>query len=365
MNKSGAAELTPSRTVESVIDNTSALTEFSAKVSAASVIAVDTEADSLHSYREKLCLIQVSIPGTDEIIDPLADISLEPLAEALSDKEIVLQGADFDLRMLRRAGILVSGVFDTLIAARLSGETEVGYAALVQRFLGVELAKGSQKANWNQRPLPNAMIEYARNDTHYLLPLRDILGARLQELGREEWFRQSCEQAWKQAAKDRVKKPDELWRISGSGNLRGRCAAILRELWKWRELEAEKRDRPVFHILNNDKMIQAAIAIDAGHSVQLTELRGPRRQRFEEAVQVALAQPQSEWPQRIFSPRRRWTPEQEAEFDRLKAIRDRVAAEIRLDASLIAPRQALESIALSLQSPDNVLLPWQLQLLEL
>ncbi|HEY5753993.1 MAG TPA: HRDC domain-containing protein [Chthoniobacterales bacterium] len=365
MNKSVAPEPTLSRNNGSLIDSTRALAGFSAKLSAASVIAVDTEADSLHSYREKLCLIQISIPGADEIIDPLADISLEPLAEALRDKEIVLQGADFDLRMLRRVGILVGGVFDTLIGARLIGETEVGYAALVQRFLGVELAKGSQKANWNQRPLPDAMIEYARNDTHYLLPLRDILDARLHELGREEWFRQSCEQAWRQAAKDRLKKPDELWRISGSGNLRGRCAAILRELWKWRELEAEKRDRPVFHILNNDKMIQAAIAIDSGHPVQLTELRGPRRIRFDEAVQIALAQPQSEWPQRVFSPRRRWTPEQEAEFDRLKAIRDKAAAEIQLDPSLIAPRQAMESIALGIQPPHNVLLPWQLQLLAL
>ena len=352
-----------SESLPTVIETDPALVEFSGILSSAALVAIDTEADSLHCYREKLCLIQISIPGFDEIIDPLAPISMEPLASALADKEMIVQGADFDLRMLRRANITVAGVFDTLIAAKLIGETDVGYGALVKNFLGVELAKGSQKANWAQRPLPPIMLDYARNDTRYLLPLRDLLLARLQESGREDWFRQSCRQAWQQAAVDRERDPDEQWRISGSGALRGRTAAVLRALWYWRDKEAEARDKPTFHILQNSKMIETAAAIDAGKEIYLSELRGSRGQRFDEAVRTALDLPEEEWPQRVSAPRHRWTEAQEKEFDRLKEIRDKVAAELGLDPSLLGSRVALETISRAPESADKTLLPWQLQLL--
>jgi ribonuclease D len=348
-----------------VIETDQALVDFSNLLGQASLVAVDTEADSLHCYKEKLCLIQISIPGIDEIIDPLAAISMTPLADALRDKEMIVQGADFDLRMLRRANITVASVFDTLIASKLIGETDVGYGALVKNFLGIELAKGSQKANWAQRPLPPIMLDYARNDTRYLLPLRDLLLAKLQELGREDWFRQSCRQAWQQAAVDRERDPDEQWRISGSGALRGRAAAILRAIWHWRDQEAEARDKPTFHILQNSKMIETSLAIDAGREIYLSELRGSRGQRFDEAVRGALDLPESDWPQRILAPRHRWTEPQEKEFDRLKAIRDKVAAELRLDPSLLGSRVALETIARSPESAPQTLLPWQLGLLGL
>ncbi len=352
-------------TLPKVIETDGALADFSSVLSQASLVAVDTEADSLHCYKEKLCLIQISIPGLDEIIDPLAPISMEPLAEALRDKEMIVQGADFDLRMLRRANISVAGVFDTLIASKLIGEKDVGYGALVKNFLGIELAKGSQKANWAQRPLPPIMLDYARNDTRYLLPLRDLLLAKLQEFGREEWFRQSCRQAWQQAAVDRERDPDDQWRITGSGALRGRAAAILRAIWQWRDKEAEVRDRPTFHILQNSKMIETATAIDTGKPIYLSELRGSRGQRFDDAVRAALDLPESEWPQRPVAIRHRWTEAQEKEFDRLKEVRDKKAAELNLDPSLLGSRVALETIARSPESASETLLPWQLELLGL
>ena len=352
-------------TLPKVIETDESLVIFSNILSQASLVAVDTEADSLHCYKEKLCLIQISIPGLDEIIDPLAPISMAPLAAALREKEMIVQGADFDLRMLRRANITVGSVFDTLIAYKLIGETDVGYGALVKNFLGIELAKGSQKANWAQRPLPPIMLDYARNDTRYLLPLRDLLLAKLQELGREDWFRQSCRQAWQQASVDRERDPDEQWRISGSGALRGRAAAVLRALWYWRDKEAESRDRPSFHILQNSKMIETATAIDAGKEIYLSELRGSRGQRFDETVRTALDLPESEWPQRISVTRHRWTEAQEKEFDRLKEIRDKVAAQLKLDPSLLGSRVALETIARSPESATKTFLPWQLELLGL
>src|SRR5207237_2505611 len=135
---------------------------------------------------------------------------------ALSDKEIVLHGADFDLRLLRRSlNFTARRVFDTVIAARLLGLREFSLAALVERYFEVKLTKGSQKANWGRRPLPKRMLEYAVNDTHYLLSLADRLGAQLQQLDRLDWLRQSCERAIEQAAISRVRDEDQIWRIPG------------------------------------------------------------------------------------------------------------------------------------------------------
>src|SRR5206468_8724104 len=149
-----------------VIASVSQLTELLPQLESIDRVAVDTEADSLHCYREKLCLLQVSLPGRDYIVDPLADLDLAPLCAVLAQKEIVLHGADYDLRLLRRSlNFAACRIFDTVIAARLLGIREFSLAALVERFFGVKLAKGSQKANWARRPLPERMVEYAMNDT--------------------------------------------------------------------------------------------------------------------------------------------------------------------------------------------------------
>src|SRR5918999_2473024 len=174
-----------------MIQTDSQLAELLPQLDPVDRIAVDTEADSLHCYYEKLCLVQLSFAGRDYLIDPLANLDLKPLAQALAPKEIVLQGADFDLRLLRRSfDFVATRIFDTVIAARLLGIRAFSLAALVERYFGITLAKGSQKANWAQRPLPKHMEEYAKNDTHYLLPLAEKMEAELKEKRRWEWFQQ-------------------------------------------------------------------------------------------------------------------------------------------------------------------------------
>ena len=164
-------------------------------------VAIDTEADSLHCYKEKLCLLQISIPGHDDIVDPLADVDLAPLQDALANKEIVLHGADYDLRLLRRnLNFVPRRIFDTVIAARLIGIHEFSLAALVRRYFGIELAKGSQKANWAQRPLPKRMAEYAVNDTRYLLPMVERLE---KELAKQQYYQRRAVQARRSHTKTR------------------------------------------------------------------------------------------------------------------------------------------------------------------
>src|SRR3954468_18549805 len=329
-------------------------------------IAVDTEADSLHCYFEKLCLIQISVSGEDYLADPLAEIDLAPLAQVLTGKEIVLQGADFDLRLLRRSmGFEATRIFDTVIAARLQGIRSFSLAALVEKFFGVTLVKGSQKANWARRPLPRHMAEYAMNDTHYLLPLAEKLEAGLAERGRLDWFRQSCERALEQAAVQRTRDDDEPWRISGSGKLGGRACAVLRELWHWRDKEAQAADRPSFHILQNHLLIRAAEEFVAGEVPDYRHFSARRREAFREAGERGLALPESEWPVRQRRRGTRPTREMERAAEELRRRRDAVADVHGLEPSFIAPRGALDAVAADQSQSTSLLFPWHRLLLEL
>src|SRR5437588_8300642 len=340
------------------------LAELFSRVELLDRVAIDTEADSLHCYREKLCLLQVSLPGRDYIVDPLAELDLAPLCAVLAQKEIVLHGADYDLRLLRRSlNFAACKIFDTVIAARLLGIGEFSLAALVERFFGVKLAKGSQKANWARRPLPERMVEYAMNDTHYLLPLADRLESQLREQDRLAWLGQSCERAIEQAATERVRDVDEAWRIRGSGALRGRAAAVLRALWQWREKEAEAVDRPPFHILQNDELLPRAESFASG-SVPDYRYFSPRRRRaFRDAAQSALQLPEEEWP----VSRRRFGTRPSAEVVRrteeLRHRRDRAARELELEPTFVAPRATLEAIAADQNRASVLLVPWQQHLL--
>jgi len=329
-------------------------------------IPIDTEADSLHCYFEKLCLVQISVPEHDFLIDPLAGFSLQPLFDAFHGKELVIHGADYDLRLLRRVGFAGPGrVFDTMIAARLCGILEFSLAALIKRYFGVELAKASQKANWARRPLPPQMADYAVKDTHYLLEIASILETSLKELGRVEWFRQSCEKAIAASTIIKERDPDQIWRISGSSDLRGRSAAILRELWHWRESEAQAVDRPTFHILHGEQLIESAARLDRGDSVELAHLTGARRRRFFDAVEKAMEMPESDWPKIVRRPRPRPSKEEEERFKALKTKRDAAAETLHLDPSLIAPKSMLEGLASNQDEAAAKMMPWQRETLGL
>src|SRR6266496_105277 len=347
------------------------LTQLVCKINAADRIALDTEADSLHSYREKLCLLQMSVPAAvsargsnDFIVDPLAGLDLEPLRRALESREIVLHGADYDLRMLRLGlNFTAHTIFDTLIAARLLGIREFSLAALVKRYFGLELPKGSQKANWARRPLPTRMAEYAINDVHYLLALAEKLEAELDACQRRDWLRQSCRRAIEQAAVERVRKQDEFWRVRGSGSIHGRPAAVLRALWQWRESEAEMADRPPFHILQNERLLNAAVSVASGSMPDYKHFSHRRRQAFREAARLGLAVPESDWP---VLPRRfgtRPTAEMVRRTEELQQQRDKSAEELGLEPSFIAPRGSLEAIAADRARAASLLVPWQRELL--
>lgn len=371
-----------------MITDSAQLATLIEQIESADRVAVDTEADSLHSYREKLCLLQISVPAPgstassvdtglcmaqgheppravcDFMVDPLATTNLEPLRRTLEAREIVLHGADYDLRMLRRGlNLVAKRIFDTLIAARLLGIREFSLAALVKRYFGLTLLKGSQKANWAQRPLPARMAEYAINDVHYLLPLAEKLETELDRCQRRNWLQQSCQRAIELADVARTRNQDELWRIRGSGVLRGRAAAVLRVLWQWREREAEKADRPPFHILRNEDLLKAASKFAFGSVPDFRHFSFRRREAFREAAQAALRAPELEWPvsRRRSGPRPTILTVQRAE--ELRRRRNKSAEELGLEPSFIAARSTLEAIAADDTRTPALVVPWQRELL--
>ena len=348
-----------------MIETSTALAGLAARIAGADRVGIDTEADSLHCYREKVCLVQVGLADADELVDPLADLDLSPLLDALAGTEIVMHGADFDLRMLYRLGLgAPARIFDTMIAARLTGAAKYGYAALVAEHFGVVLPKGQQKANWGRRPLAPVLAEYARNDTHFLLPLSERLERRLAELGRLTWLEQSCQRAVAAARIVRERDPHTEWRVKGSHTLGPRASAVLRGLWQWRESEARTIDRPPFHVMSNEDLVNAARRVDQGESVSPRDVRSDRRARFARAAEEALTLDPGEWPHRApVRTRTRLTRDQDRHVAALRQQRDQAAKTLAIDADLIAPRAALERIATEGDDGLDALLPWQQSLL--
>jgi ribonuclease D len=333
----------------------------------APVCAIDTEADSLHRYKESLCLIQLSAGGENVLIDTLAIDNTRILADYLVSSEVWMHGADYDMTMLRREyGQLPPKVWDTQIGARLLGLRKFGLSDLVEHWFGVTLIKTSQKADWGKRPMTKTMLDYAINDVVYLLPMGECIVEELIDQGRYEWFVQSCEAARKKIL-ERDENREELWRINGSGRLDACGLAYLRALWHWRDAEAASWDKPSFMVVNNKQMIEWAEKMGQGSVIELPRhLQRPERlRRYHTAIDRVAQMTEDQWPEKIKSPRRK----KDAAFERaVEAIiqkRDVAARALDLDPSLLIARNVAESIAAKEILPEACLLPWQLEQLQL
>ena len=327
-------------------------------------LALDTEADSLHCYFEKLCLIQIATPDFSELLDPLTSVSLEDFFRSLDTKEVVFHGADYDLRLLNRHGHFAPAkIFDTMLAGRLAGEGQVGLAALVQKYFGVELSKASQKANWALRPLPQQMLTYALADVEFLLELADRLQARLEEKGRLGWLEEWIDRMISAARQVKEKDPEQRWRITGVARLSPRAQAVARALWFWRDEESRRWDRPPFYVISNSDILRIAEQSVEGKPFSTPRFPKVRRENFEQTLESALKIPAEHWPVTERRPRPKFDPHFSKRFEDIKNRRDRVARELELEPALIAPKAALEAYAAA--GETNLLMNWQRTLLDL
>lgn len=352
-----------------MIETSKQLTEFldaAAKRHGTNHCAIDTEADSLHRYSESLCLVQFAIGGEIELIDPLAIDDLQPLANFLAERTVWMHGADYDMTMLKREfGEIPATVFDTQIGARLLGVRRYGLGDLVEHYFGVTLLKSSQKADWGKRPLSEKMVDYALNDVKYLLEMGDIIVGQLKELGRYEWFLESCVVA-RQKVLERTEEREDNWRIGGAGKLSREGLAYLKHLWHWRDGEAKAWDRPTFMVCGNKQLIEWCTQLCEGKEITLPRhFRPNRQQRFQAALDKAKALSEDQWPSRPKTERTRRPKDFDSKLDALMNKRNQCASDLDIETSLIAPRATLEALASGHGAPEELLMKWQRECLGL
>jgi len=244
-----------------IIEDDAALIAAVEKLRAAPVIGVDTEADSFHSYREKVCLIQLSDLESDFIVDPLKVTDMSPLGEIMADptKVKVLHGADYDIVSMKRDfGYTFDNVFDTMISAQFLGFDKVGLADLIRRFFGHKIDKKYQRHDWSKRPLFEEHLDYARGDTHWLPAIRELLLIHLKRSGRleavEEEFALVQDREWA----GRTDSDADFLRVKGAKTLEDDQKRVLRAVWEYRDGKAKSANRPAFKLIPDPFLLTLA-----------------------------------------------------------------------------------------------------------
>lgn len=340
--------------------------------------AVDTEADSLHHYFHKVCLLQICTGGEIFIVDPLAlPEYMEELTDVMQDKLLIFHGGDYDLHVLNRDfGFVPDKIFDTMIAIQLLGYEKLGFADLVERHFGIKLSKGPQKMDWSLRPLPEKMLVYGAADVKYLPDLYRIIHRELEEKKRLPWLEESCRHLIENTLHEKAAE-EESWRLKGSSKMSRLELAILRNLWLWREDEAQKHDVPVFKVMKNEWLLELACWGAANMQQPLTRFPHykavanwkSRAARLERALREARKLAAGKRPviKKVKNgERRNVDPEL---LERLKAIRDRIAAQLELPPPVILNQKALSRLASSrVTTPEELtetaqIMNWQAELI--
>lgn len=224
-------------------------------------LAVDLEANSMFAYRERVCLIQVSTPAQDFIVDPLAPLDLSGLGEILADPTVekIFHAAEYDLILMKRQyNWEVNNLFDTMWAARILGYKRYGLASLLDDSFDVQLNKRYQKSNWCRRPLTQEQLAYACYDTHFLFRLRDKLATELAEEGCLEEAAEIFSEHTRVKISDNGFDPNSFWSINGVHDLARQEQAVLKAINIYRDQEARRRDQPLFKIFSDRTLLEIA-----------------------------------------------------------------------------------------------------------
>lgn len=338
------------------------------------LLALDFEADSLHNYREKICLAQVSTPGGNLVIDALAgERALEGLGEVLGDGAVrkVFHGGDYDVRLLKKGyGFPVRNLFDTMIAAQLVGRPRVGLAALLEEEFGVRLDKKYQRADWSARPLGPELLAYAALDTAYLLSLKERLEADLARLGRTAWAEEEFRLL--EAVTPAADRAPWCLDVKGAGRLPPRQLAILQALLEVREAAAQAWDRPPFKVLSTEVLLAWVQSPPTSRGQLLETPRAGRSvlnrlaDEILEATQKALRLPPEQCPRPAFTPREPLDAAQEKCLKRLKKTRTDTAERLGIEPGLLVNSATLERLVRTpadqaTDSLPQLLKGWQLE----
>jgi ribonuclease D len=335
------------------LDKPAAVERFLEEIGDVKELALDTEGASFHRFLDRIYLLQISTRSRNAIIDPLPIGSPPKLGALLQAKnvEVVFHDADYDLRLLHQDyGWHVTNIFDTRVAAQLLGIKSFGLAALLDQFFDVKLDKKHQRADWSMRPLPQDMLEYAAQDTRYLLQLRDHMKAELERRGRWHWAQEEFARLegtrWETEA-----EMEGFLRLKGARDLTRRELAVLREVSHWREKMAEQLDRATFRVMGNEVLFELA-RLAPRNVGELSSIKGMPKGMIERAgadligaIRRGLEAPEAELPK--FPRGQRWNKDRDFDdrVSRLKSVRDAAATRLELDPGVLCSRERLENVA--------------------
>ena len=227
-------------------------------------LAFDTESNGFYAHKEKVCLIQISTPTEDFIVDPIAFKDISALGPLFADPKIekLFHAGEYDVLCLKRDyGFTFANLYDTMIAARILGTKELGLAAAIERHFGIVISKKLQRADWGKRPLTHEMIRYAQGDTHFLMRLADIQKKMLVEKGRMDDAKESFNDLAALEPNLKTFDTEGYWKLVGRDDIGGQQMAVLKEIWLYREQQAQSRDRAPFRVMPEDLMVRMAQAM--------------------------------------------------------------------------------------------------------
>ncbi len=332
------------------IDSDTALRAIIPYLSSEPFLAVDTESNSLYAYRERVCLFQLTTRQRDFIVDPFTIQDMNPLGEVLANPRIekIFHAAEYDIFGIKRDfGFAIENVFDTLIAARMTGHAQVGLNNLAEYYLGVTMDKRHQRDNWGKRPLPADSLLYAQMDTHFLPMLRNDLY--------DELVRRDCMEEAQDAFRELAYlepptlefDPEGYWSIGKPLRLNRQQLAILRELYLLREQLAEQRDVPPFKVLTNEAM--GELARQAPHNkTALAEIKGMSPgfiRRYGDVILNAIETGQQAKPPRPPSQDQVTSRKVTERYAALREWRKQRASARGVDSDLIVSKNVLWTLA--------------------
>ncbi len=354
------------------VDTPSALSHLVDDLMRQARVAVDTESNSLYAYRERVCLLQFSTPQKDYLLDPLALTDLSALAPFFASPEIekVFHASEYDIICLKRDfGFSFTSLFDTMLAARILGYEAVGLGKLLASEFGVHLNKRYQRANWGKRPLEPELLRYARLDTHYLLPLRDRLKARLESRGlwplAREDFAMACDA---DGNHHNGRKGCPAWeRLDHQRALSPRQRTVLDALCRCRERMAERLDRPVFKVVGDKVLLSLAQALPQSEADLAAAGLSPRQIRRFGPELLAAVREGMRSPPVTRTVHERPDAAFVARLEALKEWRKREARRMGVGSDVILPRRLLYAVARANPQDERALAevlarsPWRLE----
>jgi ribonuclease D len=324
------------------------------RMSEYAIIGVDLEADSMHSFKEKICLIQIATGDEAFLVDPFTITDFSPFVAVLENPGIikVFHGADFDVRSLdREMGARINNLFDTEIACRFLNMRERGLAALLKAFFDVDVDKKFQKKDWSKRPLAADMVAYSVGDVEHLIALHAKLVERLNAIGRLHWAQEEFE-AQARVRYENNHLPPFFKKVKGAGKLDNRSLAVLENLLILRMTLAEKKDVPLFKVMSNQSLLAMATARprSVGEMVTRKMLSKRQAQMFGQscvqAIEDAMALPHKDLPSYPKTVMPRKTPQVMARITALKTMREKQSEILGMEPGFLINNAALTALAL-------------------